>query len=150
MVYKIEREQWVNLSIEKAWEFFSNPKNLSEITPKDMGFIIKNNPPEKMYEGLMIAYTVKPLLGIPTTWVTEITHVQKEKYFVDEQRIGPYKMWHHEHFFEPKDGGTLTKDIIHYAVPFGIFGKLAHPLFIKKKLQQIFDYRSKVLQEKFG
>lgn len=150
MVYKIEREQWINIPIEKAWEFFSSPNNLSEITPKSMGFIIKNNPPKDMYEGLIIAYTVKPLMGIPMTWVTEITHVKPMEYFVDEQRKGPYKMWHHEHFFESKDGGTLMRDVVHYILPMGILGKIAHPILVKKKLKKIFDYRIEVLEQKFN
>lgn len=115
-----------------------------------MGFLIRSEVPEVMYPGMMVEYTVKPLLGISTTWVTEITHVQEGHYFVDEQRIGPYAIWHHEHHIEEVDGGMLMTDIISYAPPFGFLGRLANALIIRRKLTQIFDYREKVLKEVFG
>ncbi|MCB0478543.1 MAG: SRPBCC family protein [Crocinitomicaceae bacterium] len=149
--YQFKREQFLNASIEEVWDFVSSPKNLKEITPDTMGFDITSETlPDKMYEGMIISYKVKPLLGIPTTWVTEITHVQDLHYFVDEQRIGPYKMWHHEHFLEEKDGGVVMKDIISYQPPFGFLGRIANTLVIKSKLSSIFNYRFKVLEQKYN
>ena len=150
MVSKIEREQWINIPIERAWEYFSSPNNLSEITPKEMGFIIKNNPPEEMYEGLMIEYAVKPLFSIPMKWITEIKYVHDQSYFVDEQRKGPYKMWHHEHHFKAVDGGVEVTDIVSYELPLGFLGRLVHPILVKGKLEEIFEYRFKKVEELFN
>lgn len=149
--YRFYREQELHASTEELWEFISSPKNLKEITPPHMGFDITTpNLPEKMYPGMVISYKVRPLLGIKTDWVTEITHVQEGRYFVDEQRIGPYTLWHHEHFLEPTEDGVLMKDIITYQPPFGILGALANSLFIKKQLNAIFDYRRRVLEKRYG
>ena len=115
-----------------------------------MGFdITSEDLPEKMYEGMIISYKVSPLFGIKTTWVTEITKVKDKRYFVDEQRIGPYKIWHHQHFLEEKDGGVLMSDIVSYQPPFGPLGNIANSLIIKNKLNEIFAYREKVLNELF-
>ncbi len=112
-----------------------------------MGFDIKTDLPDKMYEGLMIEYTVKPLLGIPINWVTEIKTVKELEFFVDEQRKGPYNLWHHEHHFkEVKDGIQMT-DIVSYDLPFGILGRLMHPILVRKKLEEIFDYRFKAVED---
>lgn len=108
-----------------------------------MGFIVKSELPNKMYEGLMIAYTVKPIAGIPMNWVTEIKTVKDLEFFVDEQRVGPYKIWHHEHHFKVVDGGVEMTDIVSYVLPFGILGRLLQPLLVRPKLEQIFDYRFK-------
>jgi ligand-binding SRPBCC domain-containing protein len=133
-----------------VWNFISSPKNLKTITPDYMGFdIITEGTPEKMYEGLIIAYKVSPLLGIKTTWVTEITNVKENRYFVDEQRIGPYKLWHHQHILEETAEGTLMTDIVSYAPPFGLLGNLANGIIVKRKLNEIFNYRTKVLNELF-
>jgi ligand-binding SRPBCC domain-containing protein len=141
----------IDAGIENVWNFISSPVNLKEITPDYMGFdITSKNLEAQMYEGMIISYQVSPLLGIKTTWVTEITHVKEKRYFVDEQRVGPYKMWHHQHFIEPTDNGTLMSDIVSYQPPFGVFGKLANGLFIEKKLNEIFDYRTKALFKRFG
>jgi ligand-binding SRPBCC domain-containing protein len=115
-----------------------------------MGFDVLTEVPDTMYEGLMIAYRVRPLFGIPVEWITEITHVKENLFFVDEQRKGPYKIWHHEHHFSPTAEGILMTDIVTYELPFGILGKLVHPLLVKKKLEEIFDYRFKVVEEVFG
>ena len=115
-----------------------------------MGFIVKSEVPQKMYEGLMIAYTVKPLAGIPMNWVTEIKTVRDLEFFVDEQRVGPYKIWHHEHHFKAVDGGVEMTDIVTYVLPFGILGKLVHPWLVKPKLAQIFSYRFKKVDQLFG
>ncbi|MFO7998287.1 MAG: SRPBCC family protein [Bacteroidales bacterium] len=149
-VYQLHTSQFLPASLEAAWAFVSNPSNLKHITPESMGFEILNKDlPEKVYPGMMISYTVKPLLGIKTTWVTEITHVQEMKYFVDEQRVGPYSLWHHEHHLEPADGGVLMRDIVTYRPPFGILGKLANHMIIKRKLREIFTYREHALNKRF-
>ena len=149
--YQFKRSLKINASVNEVWDFISSPKNLKEITPEYMGFdITTTNLPEKMYPGMMISYIVKPILGIKTLWVTEITHVQEQKYFVDEQRVGPYAIWHHEHVIEKTDEGVLMTDIVSYKPPFGFLGSLANKLFIQRKLNEIFDYRTKALMKKFA
>ncbi len=151
-VHSIKRVQRLPITLEKAWDFFSNPLNLKEITPAYMDFRVTSDPDflSKMYAGQIITYTVKPILGIPLFWMTEITHVQDKQFFVDEQRVGPYVMWHHQHHFTPIDGGVEMTDLVHYRLPLGPLGDIAKLLFVKKQLDQIFDYRWKVLEEKFG
>ena len=149
-VHTLEREQWLPISIEEAWAFFSTPRNLDRITPPDLGFRIKSLPSEEMYEGEIITYQVKILPGLWVPWVTEIKSVQEGHSFIDEQRSGPYKFWHHRHSFEEADGGTRMKDLVHYSIGFWPFGEVAHALFVKKKLQWIFDFRRKILEEEFG
>jgi ligand-binding SRPBCC domain-containing protein len=148
-MYQLKRTQFVNTDLETCWKFFSSPSNLQKITPDYMGFEVLTEVPDEMYEGLMISYTVRPLLGIPMNWVTEITHVKNHVFFVDEQRKGPYRMWHHEHHFKAVEGGVEMTDIVSYEVPFGIFGRIAHPLIVRKKLEEIFAYRFKVVDELF-
>lgn len=148
--YQIRRTQQIDQPIEKIWDFISSPANLKRITPDYMGFDIRSeNLPQKMYAGMIIRYRVSPLLGIKTTWVTEITHVEDGKYFVDEQRVGPYKMWHHQHFLEANSMGTLMTDIVSYRPPMGFLGSIANTLIIKRKLSEIFDYRTGALNEIF-
>ncbi len=149
-MYRIESETQLNMPIEEAWNFFSRPENLSKISPKEIGFKILNKVPSEMYEGLIINYKVKPLLGITMPWSSEITKIEKHKYFIDSQLSGPYKIWHHQHFFEENEKGTLLKDIVHYEMPLGVLGKLAHFLFVKAKVQGIFDYREIAIKEIFG
>ena len=115
-----------------------------------MDFRILSGADRPMFAGQIIEYTVKPIAGISTRWVTEITHCVNNHYFVDEQRYGPYALWHHKHFIRPVAGGVEMEDLIHYKLPLGILGQLAHGLFVKAKLNSIFEYRNKVLQEKFG
>lgn len=148
--YSIQSEQKLPISIDKAWDFFSTPENLNEITPDDMGFTITNKPDKKMFPGQIITYKVSPLLGIKLDWMTEISYVKDNDYFVDEQRFGPYALWHHRHSFEIIDGGVLAKDEVNYKLPFGILGVIAHKLFVKKKLQSIFEYRKVKLEQLFG
>lgn len=148
-MYQLKRTQFVKTDLSTCWEFFSSPNNLNKITPKEMGFDVLTEGVENMYEGLMIEYKVRPLLNIPLRWITEITHVKHQQYFVDEQRKGPYKIWHHEHHFKEVQGGVEMTDIVSYELPFGILGKLAHPLIVKKKLDQIFAYRFKIVDELF-
>jgi ligand-binding SRPBCC domain-containing protein len=148
--YQLHKTQIVNGSIEEVWDFISSPKNLKEITPDYMGFeITSKNLSEKMYQGMIIGYTVKPLLGIRMIWVTEITHVEEMRYFVDEQRIGPYSMWHHQHFIEPAGQGVLMTDIVSYQPPFGFLGAFANTIFISKQLDTIFNYREKIVEKLF-
>ena len=142
-------EQKISTDLSNLWEFISSPKNLSKITPNYMDFNIKSKVPEQMYEGLIISYTVKPILGIKLNWVTEITHIKDKNYFVDEQRSGPYKMWHHEHILEETNDGIIMKDIISYIPPYGFIGQILNKLFIKKQVREIFQYRTKVLDEIF-
>lgn len=149
-MYQLKREQTIPVSIEKAWDFFSSPRNLEVITPKEMGFVIKTELPEKMYSGLLIDYSVRPILGIPMPWRSEIMAVKEHVSFVDEQRRGPYKIWHHEHYFEEVEGGVKMTDIVDYKLPLGFLGTIAHGLFVKKKLESIFDYRYKKVEELFG
>jgi ligand-binding SRPBCC domain-containing protein len=149
-MYQLKTKQIIPTDLETCWDFFSSPKNLKKITPNYMGFEVLLEIPEKMYAGLMIEYEVKPLLGIPMKWITEITHVDELKFFVDEQRKGPYKIWHHEHHFKQVKNGIEMTDIVSYEIPFGILGKIAHPLVVKKKLTEIFDYRFQKVEEIFG
>ena len=149
-IYTLKTTQLIPAKLNDVWDFISSPKNLKEITPDYMGFEIKTSLPEKMYAGLFIQYTVRPVLGIKMTWVTEITHVEEKKYFVDEQRMGPYAIWHHQHHLEEVAGGILMTDIIDYQPPFGFLGDIANALFIKKQLAEIFEYRRKVLIDIFG
>lgn len=148
--YNIHTKQLVPITLAEAWDFFSSPKNLKEITPDYMGFHIRSEYDGKMYPGQIIEYTVKPVLGIPMYWMTEITQVKEQHFFIDEQRVGPYNMWHHQHFFHAIEGGVEVEDIVHYRLPLGPLGNIAHALFVKKQLQGIFDYRKKVLEERFG
>lgn len=149
--YQLHRTQKIPASIDQVWKFISAPENLKRITPPEMGFEITSAKNRKeMYEGMIISYRVKPLFNISTLWVTEITKVKNKHYFVDEQRIGPYKMWHHEHWIKEMEGGVLMTDIVSYQPPFGFLGSIANALLIRKKLKQIFDFRTQVLEEIFG
>ncbi len=149
-MHQFIRKQFVKTDLQTCWDFFSSPANLKRITPSYMGFDVKTEVPTKMYEGLIIAYTVKPLLGIPVEWVTEITHVKDKSFFVDEQRKGPYTMWHHEHHFKAVEGGVEMTDIVSYIIPLGFLGKLVEPFLVKPKLEEIFAYRFKIVEEVFG
>lgn len=149
-IYNLQSKQKLPISVNKAWDFLSSPINLKTITPEYMGFNILSGADRKMYPGQIIQYIVTPLFGIKTKWVTEITHVQENKYFVDEQRFGPYALWHHKHFIRPIEGGVEMEDIIDYKIPFGLIGQLVHPIIIKPKLKEIFDYRHDKLIEIFG
>ena len=150
-IYQLEKEQKLLGTIEKVWDFISSPHNLKKISPPYMKFeIISNNLPDKMYPGMIISYKVSPFLGIKLTWVTEITHVKEKEFFVDEQRIGPYSMWHHQHKIEPIENGVLMSDIVTYKPPFGILGQVSNQLFIKSQLERIFDFREAALENIFG
>ncbi|MBA3964076.1 MAG: SRPBCC family protein [Chthoniobacterales bacterium] len=141
-IYQLERTQTVSLGIEDCWRFFSDPRNLRKITPPEMNFRIKRELPPEVYPGLMIEYTVSPLLGIPLTWLTEIVHVDAPHRFVDEQRVGPYHIWHHEHTFRAlSEGETEIHDLVTYVPPFGVLGAILNPFLIRPQLEKIFDYR---------
>lgn len=148
----LKRTQHLPITLQQAWDFFSSPNNLKEITPDHMGFLVHTPAEqlEKMYAGQLISYTVKPILGIPIKWTTEITHVEEGKYFVDEQRFGPYKLWHHQHHFEEVNDGVLMTDLVHYMLPLGPLGWIARKLFVKKQLDDIFDYRVEAVNRIFG
>jgi len=148
-VHRFETKQVLPISLREAWDFFSSPKNLDLITPDDMSFEIKSGAETKTYAGQIITYKIKPLLNIPMNWVTEITQCVEGQYFIDEQRFGPYKFWHHQHHFMKTEGGVLMQDILHYALPFGPLGELMGKLFIHKKVMNIFSYREKKLNEIF-
>ncbi|MFN8286814.1 MAG: SRPBCC family protein [Chitinophagales bacterium] len=149
--YQFQRVQNIPASKAEVWDFISSPANLKEITPPSMGFIITSaNLPAKMYAGMIISYKVTPLLGIPLTWVTEITQVVDGAYFIDEQRIGPYALWHHQHKLVEIPGGICMTDIISYEPPFGPLGAIANTLFISNKLKEIFDYRFEAVVKRFG
>ena len=149
-IYRLHKKQNLPITIDKAWEFLSNPANLKIITPDYMSFDILSGADRPMYPGQIIQYIVTPVLGIKTKWVTEITHVVDKHYFVDEQRFGPYALWHHKHFIKEIDGGVEMEDVVDYKIPFGILGQIAHPLFVKNKLKQIFKFREKKLIKLFG
>lgn len=143
-------KQFLPISLDEAWDFFSRPENLNEITPDDMQFEILTKDIPRMYQGQVIQYNVKPFPLVKMGWVTEITHVEDRKMFVDEQRFGPYSFWHHQHIFEQVDGGVMMTDILHYRVPLGIVGKLVNGVAINKKVKGIFEHRFTVLENKFA
>jgi len=149
-IYRLHQKQNLTITKQQAWDFLSDPKNLKVITPDYMGFHILSGADRPMFAGQIIQYIVTPVLGIKTKWVTEITHVIDGEYFVDEQRFGPYSLWHHKHFIKEIDGGVEMEDIIDYKVPMGILGQLVHPILVKPKLKEIFEYRTKKLEELFG
>ena len=149
-LYRLETIQKLPISINDAWQFLSDPKNLKRITPDYMGFKIVKGAESSMYAGQIIEYVVTPLLGISTTWVTEITHVKEPEYFVDEQRFGPYALWHHKHFIKPIENGVEMVDIVDYKIPFGFLGQLAQPLVVSPTLKEIFEYRREALIKLFG
>lgn len=149
-IYTLHTRQKLPISLEEAWEFISDPKNLKAITPDYMGFNIVSGADKPMFEGQLIQYVVTPIAGIKTGWVTEITHVRKLEYFVDEQRFGPYSLWHHKHFLKEIPGGVEMEDIVDYKVPLGFLGQMVHPFLVKPKLDEIFKYREEKLIELFG
>jgi ligand-binding SRPBCC domain-containing protein len=149
-LYQLHRKQNLPITLDEAWNLLSDPKNLQKITPEYMGFKILSGADRPMYPGQIIQYIVTPVLNIPTKWVTEITHVVHKQYFVDEQRFGPYSLWHHKHFIKEIPGGVEMEDIIDYKVPMGILGQMMHPILVKPKLNEIFEYRRKKLIELFG
>jgi len=150
-VYMFKRTQFIPVTLEEAWDFFSHPKNLAVMTPAYLNLKFTNELyGNEMYSGQVMTYNVRPILGIPMFWMTEITHVVPKKFFVDEQRFGPYSLWHHQHHFKEVDGGVEMTDLIHYKAPLGFLGDIANSLFIGKQLEGIFAFRKKKVEELFG
>jgi ligand-binding SRPBCC domain-containing protein len=149
ILYRLHRIQKLSISLEDAWQFFSSPLNLPSITPPWLNLTILGELADRMFPGLIIRYRVKPFLGIPATWVSEITHVDAPNFFVDEQRFGPYRFWHHQHHFLSIKGGIEMMDTVHYALKFGPVGRVIHTFVVKKKLEEIFDFRQRALTKLF-
>lgn len=151
MLHTFTTKQFIKSNLPAVWEFMSSPENLAKITPDYMRFqILSDLKNTKMYPGQIIEYYVRPLAGIKLHWVTEITHVKENEYFVDEQRFGPYAFWHHKHFLKKVDNGVEMIDILHYKIPFGFLGRMLNALFIQKKIKQIFSYRYNQLEILFN
>jgi len=149
--FSLKTSQNIPVDLETAWTFFSNPFNLEIITPENLGFkVLSKHQSDNIYPGQILEYTVSPLLGIPVYWMTEITHMRDRQFFVDEQRIGPYKFWHHQHHFKAIEGGVEMTDIVHYRNPLGFLGNIANTLFVKNQLDTIFNYRFNRVEEMFG
>ncbi|AMQ00214.1 SRPBCC domain-containing protein [Pedobacter cryoconitis] len=150
--FHLKFSQFLPISLPEAWDFFSSPMNLAKITPKEMAFTVTSpiQADEKMYPGMIITYKVSPVAGIKLNWMTEITQVSDQKYFIDEQRFGPYKFWHHQHHFKAVPGGVEMTDLLTYGLPMGIFGNIANSIFVARKLQQIFNFRRQKTIELFG
>jgi ligand-binding SRPBCC domain-containing protein len=149
-IYRLEQKQILPITKTECWKYFSDPSNLQKITPPDMDFVIKSDLPPAIHAGQIIIYRIQVLPGVKLNWVTEITHVVENNYFVDEQRFGPYRFWHHQHFFNEFENGMEVQDIVHYAIPFGILGRLINSLFIKERLDKIFQYRKNYLETSFN
>lgn len=143
---KLQQELFLSVSLEDAWHYFATPRNLNEITPSDVVFEVISELPDKMYEGLLINYRLRPIFNIPINWTTEITHIKEKEYFIDEQRKGPYRIWHHEHHFKAVAGGVIMTDLLYYDIGKSFIGWLAGKLFVHQKVQSIFEYRSKILE----
>lgn len=149
--HRIKTVQKIPASLKETWDFFSSPQNLDTITPDDMAFkTISKSGSEKIYPGQIIEYKVSPILRIPLYWMTEITEIEEEKFFIDEQRKGPYAVWHHEHHFKEIEGGVEMIDIVDYKNPFGFIGEIANSVFVKRQLKKIFEYRFQKVEEIFG
>jgi len=149
--YLLQRTQYLPITLAEAWDFFSSPHNLEKITPPSMGFqVLSDSHTQKAYAGQIITYYVRPILNIKLFWMTEITHVAEQQYFVDEQRFGPYAFWHHTHFFKAVPGGVEMRDQVHYKLPFGFVGSIVHRLMVQKQLHDIFDFRYQFLEKHFG
>jgi len=150
-VYTIKAVQIIPVELAVAWNFFSNSANLQSITPGNIGFkVTSEQQGDKVYAGQIIEYKVSPVLGLSFYWMTEITHVVPGSYFVDEQRFGPYSLWHHQHHFRVVEGGVEMTDIVHYKIPFWFLGDMANVLFVKKKVKEVFDFRYKKVEALFG
>ncbi|MEE4178316.1 MAG: SRPBCC family protein [Bacteroides sp.] len=150
-MYHLFRKQLLPISLEQGWAFFSDPYNLKTITPPDMGFeVLSFSGKKEIHSGQIIIYSVKPLMGVPVKWVTEITQAEGPFFFVDEQRSGPFSFWHHKHYLKSAENGVEMIDSLHYKMPFGWLGKLVHQIMVKRRLEQIFDFREKAIRERFG
>jgi ligand-binding SRPBCC domain-containing protein len=150
--YSLKYETFIHTTLDQAWDFFTSPLNLVKITPPDMNFVVTSEyqESEKVYPGMIITYFISPLLGIKLRWMTEITHVKEKEYFVDEQRFGPYALWHHQHHFKQVQGGIMMTDIVNYAIPYGFAGRIANTIFVEKKLKDVFRFREEAIEHLFG
>jgi ligand-binding SRPBCC domain-containing protein len=150
--YSLERETFIPTTLDNAWDFFTSPLNLAKITPPEMNFIVTSDFKEysKVYPGMIITYKVSPLFGIKLNWMTEITHVKEKEYFIDEQRFGPYALWHHQHHFKQVEGGVIMTDIVNYAIGYGFIGRIANSLIVEKKLDEVFEFREKAVEGIFS
>jgi ligand-binding SRPBCC domain-containing protein len=146
-LYSLHTEQFLPITLDEAWHFFSTPQNLQKLTPSELDFKITSPKMDSIYQGQIITYNIKIFPVFPTKWVTEITSVEEGKYFIDEQRFGPYKLWHHQHKFEEVEGGVKIIDIVHFKLPFALLAPIAYKLFVKKKLREIFTFRHKLLDD---
>jgi ligand-binding SRPBCC domain-containing protein len=149
-IHRISKTQVLPIALEDAWNFFASPANLPKITPPWLNLRPTSEFPEEMHPGLIVTYDVAPFPGLKVNWVTEIAHIVPGTLFVDEQRAGPYRFWHHQHHFRPVPAGTEMRDIVHYALPFGLIGDLVAGRMVRKRVRAIFDYRTTVLSEQFG
>jgi ligand-binding SRPBCC domain-containing protein len=149
-LYRLRFTQKLPIHLSQAWDFFSNPANLSRITPAWLNFEVTSDLPERMYAGMLITYRIRPIAGLPLSWVTEITHVDEPYSFIDEQRFGPYRFWHHRHLFREKSDGIEVEDVVHYALPLGVIGRLINRLIIRRRLEEIFEFRRRALEEIFA
>lgn len=149
-IYTLRKTQILPTTLKESWKFYSNPNNLNEITPPSLGLEITSETKNEIYEGMIITYKVNALPGIKIDWVTEITHIKEPNYFVDEQRFGPYKFWHHKHFLREVENGVEAEDLIHYSLPLGAIGNIINSLYVERNLENIFSYRKNFLEEKFG
>lgn len=149
-IYTLRRKQVLPITLEEAWPFFSTPRNLEQITPAFLRFSILSEIPDEIHDGLIISYRIAAVAGVPMTWVTEIKHVRRLAQFIDEQRIGPFRFWHHLHRFRAVEGGVEMEDVVHYVMPWGWFGRLVHAVFIRARLQAIFDFRQEYLDRYFS
>ncbi len=149
-IHRLQIVQRLPIPIEEAWEFFSTPKNLRQITPPWLDFRITSEAPETMHPGTLLSYQIRPIPGISVNWITEITHLRRPHFFVDEQRFGPFKLWHHEHYFRPYQGGVEMEDIVQYGLYLGPVGSLVHDLYVRKRLHEIFTFRGQTLEQRFG
>jgi ligand-binding SRPBCC domain-containing protein len=150
--YTLKSEQAIPISLDKAWDFFSSPLNLKKLTPSEMNFVVTSDykADTKMYEGMLITYTITPLLGVKMDWMTEITHIKDGEYFIDEQRFGPYALWHHEHHFKAIKGGVLMNDFLTYGIPYGVVGRISNAVLVGKQVKKIFKYREQAIIDMFG
>ena len=148
-LHQLTRIQTLPVQMAEAWQFFSSPRNLPSITPPWLNLVAMNDIPDSMYPGMVIQYRVKPFLGIPVNWLTEITHVDAPRYFVDEQRFGPYRFWQHHHYFRPAKDGIKMTDTVYYALKYGPLGRLIHSALIRRRLEEIFDFRQRALAQLF-
>lgn len=148
--HRLHASQFLPVAPEKAWAFFSDPANLKRITPEYMNFEILSGADQPMYPGQIIQYRVSPFPGVRTTWVSEISHVDPGRYFVDEQRFGPYSFWHHKHFLHPEHEGVRVEDVVDYKLPYGILGKWVNAAWVRTRLEAIFSFRAQALEELFG